>query len=86
MAFPWLWRDGSIVHFIVPAAILSNIGSRFLYCFAGNLDSEGCEDDVSRVTVKGEEAIARCAASVDSKIAMMGRCLFSDLLDRSYCK
>lgn len=90
MAFSWLWRDGSIVHFIVPVATLSNIGSWFLYCFVGALDSEGCDgcdvEDLSRVTVKGEEAIARCAASGDSKIATIGRCLFVDLLDISYCK
>lgn len=88
IAFSWLWRDGSIVHFIVPAAMLSNIGSWVLYCFVGAvLESEDCEfEDVSRVTVNGEEAIARCAASGDSKIATMGRCLFVDLLDRSYCR
>jgi hypothetical protein len=58
-----------------------------LYCFVGEevLGSEDREVDAeSRVTVIGEEAIARCAASGDSKMATIGRCLFVDLLERSY--
>lgn len=47
----------------------------------GEEEGVGVEVDVevgSRVTNKGEEAIARCAASFDSKIAMTGRCLFGE--------
>lgn len=37
-----------------------------------------------RVTVMGEEAIARCAASLDSKMATIGRSPLAVLLKTSY--
>lgn len=83
----WLWVDGWIEQVIVVGSVF---GSEDEVCVGVGVGAEREEFDVGNgdlgiLTVMGEDAIACCAASADSRIATMGRSsLFGLLLEISY--